>query len=299
MTDALRVVHDLTLEECRPRASFGARGAKLPVLPRLPAHPASAQLNSPDIQRVALWCAPHQQPSRLLRSFSRCEGVVTTDEPLAAAFLDYRRRYHLGENQRSLDELGTWNAAVDRMLGTPDVEPTELSLAPKITWVQKHLANHLLLHTSKDWLLAFRHVIVLSDPRLQLAAVEHRVEDVSLESTCVPHQLAIYHWVLEHADAPPLVLFEEELVASPRKVLAALCEALDLRFNPDMATPSLRRVEGDAGWYQEEHELAFLAEETLAMSAARHPRILRDCQRMQAEMMQHSLVNSGRGGLVT
>ena len=69
-----------------------------------------------------------------------------------------------------------------------------------MAWVQKHVANQLLLHTRLDWLAAFRHVVVLRHPLIQLASLETGANMARVEDTCIPHQLAIFRWVAKHLE---------------------------------------------------------------------------------------------------
>ncbi len=256
-------------------------------------------MNSQPVQRIALWCVPSQHPSPLLRAFTRGEGVAVSDEPLAATYLDYRRRFHGKSTAPSLDELGDWNAVVDELLSAPPVDDWEGDLNPPVAWVQKHMANQLLLHTKRDWLGDFRHVFVLRDPRGQLAAAKSDVGMVRLEDTCIPHQLAIYRWVLAHLEQPPLVLFEEDLLHSPQEVLMRLCDSLGLPFQAAMADQSQQRHEGDACWYPEGAEIAGPDESSLAEIKAQYPDLMWRCHHMQAEMMKHCVTATDSDTLVS
>ena len=156
-------------------------------------------------------------------SFAQRSDTRVLDEPLFGHFLK-----HTGVARPSRDEvLRTMPTSKPKALATLVPGPTDDVL------FLKHMANHL---EGLDWKDVdgpdHRHVILTRHPDGVLHSYRAHIERPSLLDLGYAHQ----HRILNLAGERAAVVTAESLFAQPMATLRALCDVLELTWQPEMLT---------------------------------------------------------------
>jgi hypothetical protein len=106
----------------------------------------------------------------------------------------------------------------------------------------KHMTHHLLPEVDRSALTPFRHAHLIRDPRELLASYAR----VRAEPTLADLGLAQQAEIFETFGGP--VVDSRDLLADPGKALRALCQALDVPFDPRMLAWPAGPRDSDGVW---------------------------------------------------
>lgn len=231
---------------------------------------------------VALWAGPRNGSTATMYSFAQRSDTRVVDEPLFAHFLK-----NTGVSRPSRDEvLRTMPSSKTEALATLVPEPSDNVL------FLKHMANHL---EGLDWEnvdgTEHRHVILTRHPDGVLPSYRAHIDCPTLLDLGYVHQ----HRILKLAGERAAVVTAESLFAHPADTLRALCEALDLPWQPDMLSWKKGGLPEDGiwakYWYNGVHNSTGWESRTLQQgNTPPHLRDLRDqCLEHYLALEQHAL----------
>ena len=186
---------------------------------------------------VALWAGPRNGSTATMYSFAQRSDTRVLDEPLFGHFLK-----HTGVDRPSRDEvLRTMPTSKREALATIASGPSDDVL------FLKHMANHL---EGLNWNDVdgpdHRHVILTRHPDGVLPSYRAHIDRPTLLDLGYAHQ----HRILNHAGERAVVVTAESLFAQPETTLRALCNALDLLWQPGMLTWKKGGRPEDGVWAQ-------------------------------------------------
>ena len=174
-----------------------------------------------DVARIAMWSGPRTLSTALMRSFENRPDAVVVDEPLYGYYLAETGISHPGRDEILASMPTTWPEVVAELASGP--------LPPgKTVYYQKHMTHHLLPGVERDRLAGLRHAFLIRDPR-QLLASYARVR-----STPVLSDLGLAQQAEIFAAFGGPVIDSADVLRDPRAALEALCDALDIGFDPAM-----------------------------------------------------------------
>ena len=231
---------------------------------------------------VALWAGPRNGSTATMYSFAQRSDTRVVDEPLFAHFLK-----NTGVSRPSRDEvLRTMPSSKTEALATLVPEPSDNVL------FLKHMANHL---EGLDWEdvdgTEHRHVILTRHPDGVLPSYRAHIDRPTLLDLGYVHQ----HRILKLAGERAAVVTAESLFAHPADTLRALCEELDLPWQPDMLSWKKGGLPEDGiwakYWYNGVHNSTGWESRTLQQgNTPPHLRDLRDqCLEHYLALEQHAL----------
>ena len=199
--------------------------------------------------RLAMWSGPRNISTAMMRAWGNRPDAFVTDEPLYAHYLKVTGRAHPGDAE-TIAAGETDPAKVVAWLTGPVP-------GGRRVWYQKHMTHHLLPHLDRGWLRQLTHCFLIRDPREVLTSLVKHVPDMTLPDTGYAQQVEIFDLVRGWGGggATPPVLDARDVLESPRRVLALLCEALGVEFTDRMLAwaPGLRDTDGVWAkyWYKE------------------------------------------------
>jgi hypothetical protein len=170
--------------------------------------------------RVAMWSGPRNISTAMMRSFGSRADTVVADEPFYAHYLAVT----------GLDHPGRADVLASQPTGWPEVAAVLTGPLPdgfRVSY-QKHMAHHLLPGMGRDWLGALTHAYLIRDPAHVVASYARVRGEPTLADLGYPQQAEIFR-----AHGGPVV-DAADVLRDPETVLARLCAALGLDFDPAM-----------------------------------------------------------------
>ena len=175
------------------------------------------------VKRVCLWSGPRNVSTALMYSFAQRADADVLDEPLYGHFL------RVSEAAHPLRELclGAQDACGERV-----VREVILGAAGKPVAFFKQMAHHLV-----DLDLAFLrrtlNVFLTRDPEQMLPSLDSRIGPPTLRDTGFKRQCEVLD-LLERWGQSPAVVDSRTLLQRPEATLRALCDHLEIAFDPAM-----------------------------------------------------------------
>ncbi len=172
--------------------------------------------------RIAMWSGPRNLSTAMMYSFGNRTDCAVWDEPFYAAYLAKTGLNH--PMRREILAAGETDPALvaKRCSGdAPEGKPL---------FYQKHMTHHQLPDFPQDWLSGMTHVFLIRDPARVIASYQAKRENPTLDDIGFRQQAEIYARV----GAGAVVLDSDDLLRAPEAALRALCEAIDIPFQPAM-----------------------------------------------------------------
>ena len=191
--------------------------------------------------RIAMWSGPRNLSTAMMYSFGARSDFSIMDEPFYAPFLA---------------ATGTAHPMRDEILRAHETDPdavAALCLAPRTTphVYMKHMPHHMVDGFPMDWARNCVNVHLIRHPARVIASYAAKWDELTLEMIGYPQQLALFQQV------GGVVIDSFDIRADPERSLSALCNAIDLPFDPAMLNwPAGPRPEDGiwgAHWYGAVH----------------------------------------------
>ncbi len=193
--------------------------------------------------RIAMWSGPRNLSTAMMRSFGARPDTIVSDEPFYGAYLK-----HTAADQPMKDAVITsmdcdWHS-VARTLSGPTSTPI---------WYQKHMAHHMVGPVGPADLNGFTHAFLIRTPDRVINSYAAKRITVTASDLGYARQR---DWFDREADrlghAPP-VIDSADVLADPAVLLAKLCTALGIAWDPAMLhwAPGARATDGvwASHWY--------------------------------------------------
>jgi len=184
------------------------------------------------VVRLAMWSGPRNVSTALMRSFGSRADTLVVDEPLYASYLAATGIDHPGREAVLAGQPTDWRV-VARALTAP------LPAGVAVHY-QKHMAHHLLPQVGRDWLAALTHAYLIREPARVVASYAKVRGTPTLADLGYPQQVELFR----RYGGP--VVDAADLLGDPARVLAALCAAVGVGYDPAMLAwaPGPRDTDG-------------------------------------------------------
>jgi hypothetical protein len=188
--------------------------------------------------RIAMWSGPRNLSTAMMRSFGARADTIVSDEPFYGAYLR-----HTGDDQPMKDAViasmdCAWHSVARTMSGP----------APRPIWYQKHMAHHMEGPVGIDDLATHTHAFLIRDPARVVASYAAKRVAVRPEHLGIARQRAWFDREADRRGTAPPVVDSADILADPAAVLAALCAALGIDFDPAMLHWPAGRRDTDGVW---------------------------------------------------
>ena len=269
-----------------PAASAPALATHAPATPE-PAARAPASLapsaRAASAARIAMWSGPRTISTALMRSWENRPDTVVVDEPLYGFYLARSGVPHPGRDEIMRSMSCSWREVLAEICSAP-------LPAGKTVYYQKHMTHHLLPEVDRGSLRGLRHAFLIRDPRQLLASYARVRAEPVLADLGLAQQVEIFRLfggpVVDAAD----------ILRQPRKMLEALCAALDVPFDPAMLSWPAGPRPTDGVWARYWYDgvrrstgFGPYRESAADLSSALEP-LAAQCQLFYDEMFTHRLV---------
>jgi hypothetical protein len=200
-------------------------------------------------RRICVWSGPRNISTALMYSFAQRQDTTVVDEPLYAHYLSTTPadQYHPGADEVLTDQENDGAVVVKEVvLGEYDT--------PVVFF--KQMTHHLV---NLDWTFMDEtiNVLLTRDPRDMLPSYAKNVARPTLQDTGYADLVTLLDYLTGRGQVPP-VLDSMHVLQNPRRVLARLCDRLEIPFDEAMLTwPAGPRPEDGVWaryWYHTVHQ---------------------------------------------
>jgi hypothetical protein len=194
----------------------------------------------PEPIRIAMWSGPRNISTAMMRSFENRDDTSVTDEPFYAAYLAESGIDHPMRAESIASQPNDWRDVVRQISGAvPD---------GRAIWYQKHMTHHMLPGFGREWIASMRNAFLIRDPESVLASYTEKRPDVALADIGFVQQSELFDAEAQRLGRAPPVIHGEDVLADPRGVLSALCNALDIPFSERMLSWPAGKRATDGVW---------------------------------------------------
>ncbi|MCB9846305.1 MAG: HAD family hydrolase [Phycisphaeraceae bacterium] len=193
-----------------------------------------------------MWSGPRNISTALMRSWGSRPDTIVCDEPLYARYLARTGADHPGREEIVAAGQTDLSSIIDNLLAP---------LPPgKFIFYQKHMAHHLLPGDDTAWMSGLRNALLIRDPAEMIASYQRVVASPTARDLGLPQQLELLDAIEKQTGSAPPIIDARDVLTDPRGVLAALCAALGVAFDPCMLSwaPGPRETDGPWAryWYE-------------------------------------------------
>jgi Sulfotransferase domain len=179
-----------------------------------------------EIIRIAMWSGPRNLSTTMMRSFGARPEAACVDEPFYAAWLVAAGEVHPMQEEILASQPSDPAIVARDMLGP---------LPPgKTLHYQKQMTHHMPESFPLDWVGEVRNAFLVRHPGRVISSYMKKMDTLSLEAIGVPQQERLYREITDRTGAPPPVVDSDRILENPPEMLARLCDALGIDWDPAM-----------------------------------------------------------------
>jgi hypothetical protein len=195
--------------------------------------------------RIAMWSGPRNISTALMRAFGSRADCAVCDEPFYAAYLAATGLIHPLREEVIGSQPTDWREVADALTGPiPD---------GKRVGYQKHMTHHIAPGFGREWIGSVSNAFLIRAPEAVLASYSRVRNDFTLDEIGLPTQVELFFRAGDRLGHAPPVLEGQDVLADPAGMLAALCLACDIPYDPAMLAwaPGRRATDGvwAPAWY--------------------------------------------------
>ena len=233
---------------------------------------------------ICMWSGPRNVSTAMMYSFAQRADTEVIDEPLYGYYLTRTTTEHPAEK-----------VVIDAMDNSAESVIKDTIVTPPSTPFRflKQMAHH-----SRELDLSFLqltdNVLLTRSPDYVVASLRHQIPNPALADTAFDAQVRIVDH-LEANNQAAWVVDSADLLANPEGMLKALCDKLNMAFDPAMLSWPAGAKPYDGiwapWWYDNVHRsTGFAAPRTTPAEVPDHLMALVDqCQPLYQKLLQHRL----------
>jgi len=173
---------------------------------------------------IAMWSGPRNISTAMMRAWENRADTQVVDEPFYAHFLQHTQLDHPMAEQVIASGETNWRTVVEAMS-----KPPQSGL-----FYQKHITTHWLEHYSVEWLDALSHVFLIRQPQAVVASYAVKRQDLTIADLGYSQQAALFDLIRQRYNKQPVVIDSGRFLQAPEDQLRAMCEKLEIPFDPAM-----------------------------------------------------------------
>ena len=187
-----------------------------------------------------MWSGPRNLSTAMMRSFDSRSDTVVSDEPFYGCFLKATGAEHPLREEVIEGMDCDWVSVMASLRGpAPGGAPI---------WYQKHMWHHMTGPIGYDDFAGFTHAFLIREPERMIASYLNQREVAAFEDFGLERQADFFDREADRLGHAPPVVDGADVLRDPQQVLIALCEALDIPWDPAMLSWAPGRRESDGPW---------------------------------------------------
>lgn len=173
-----------------------------------------------------MWSGPRNISTAMMRSFGARSDCAVSDEPFYGAFLKTSGEPHPMAAETIADMDCDWHSILATQSGdAPGSAPI---------WYQKHMPHHMVGPVSIAEMPDHRHAFLIRAPERVVASYQKKNELRRAEMLGFAQMRRYFETEAERIGEAPPIVDSDDILADPAGVLARLCEALGVMWDPAM-----------------------------------------------------------------
>jgi Sulfotransferase domain len=176
--------------------------------------------------RIAMWSGPRNLSTAMMYSFAARGDCAVWDEPFYAAYLKAT-----GINHPMRDAIIAAHQADPDSVAAACIGaiPQEQSL-----FYQKHMTLHMIPGFDRGFMRSLTNVFLIRHPARVVASYAKKREGPTLADIGFVQQAELFAETAQWMGRAPIVIDSADIRADPETMLRKLCDALEIRFMPEM-----------------------------------------------------------------
>lgn len=173
-----------------------------------------------------MWSGPRNISTAMMRSFGARADCAVSDEPFYGAFLKDTGEQHPMARETIENMDCNWNSVLETLSGDPPgAEPI---------WYQKHMPHHMVGPVSLAAFAQHRHAFLIRAPERVVASYRNKNELRTPQMLGFAQMRRYFEFEAERTGSVPPVVDSDDILEDPAGVLAKLCAALGITWDPAM-----------------------------------------------------------------
>lgn len=193
-----------------------------------------------------MWSGPRNLSTAMMRSFDSRADTFVSDEPFYGCFLRQTDDRHPMHDEVVAAMDGDWHGVLQTLRGDPPGgEPI---------WYSKQMWHHMTGPIGFDDFAGFTHAFLVRAPERMVASYLNMRQKAGFDDFALERQAEFFDREGDRLGHAPPVIDANDVLRDPRRVLAALCSALDIPWDEAMLrwAPGRRATDGPWAphWYK-------------------------------------------------
>ncbi len=195
--------------------------------------------------RIAMWSGPRNLSTAMMRSFDSRRDTFVSDEPFYGCFLKDSGAEHPMRDVVIAAMDCDWQSVMRTLQSDPR--------GAWRVWYQKHMWHHMTGPIGYADFEGFTHAFLIRKPERMIASYLRKREAAEFEDFGMDRQAEFFERESDRLGRAPAVVDANDVLADPEGVLARLCQAVGIAWDPSMLrwTPGRRATDGPWAphWY--------------------------------------------------
>jgi hypothetical protein len=187
---------------------------------------------------IAMWSAPRNISTAMMRAWENRADTHVVDEPYYANYLSVTGIDHPMAAQIIEQGETDWRRINERLNVVPETG----------IFYQKQITTHILPHINLDWIESISNVFLIRDPRQVIASYAAKRESVNAGDLGYDLQANVFEQV-KNLVAEPLVIDSSVFLNDPKQQLTHLCQRLGIEFDDAMLKWPAGARDSDGIWH--------------------------------------------------
>lgn len=188
---------------------------------------------------ICMWSGPRNLSTAMMRSFENRADCAVWDEPFFAPFLAETGKDHPGREET----LATHETDADKVArACPKQAPNGQAY-----YFQKHMPHHMIDGFDRGWMTRAKHFLLIRHPAAVINSYAKGRARFDESDIGLIQQLEFYDAICAFQDTVPII-DSGVFLENPEGHLRALCEALDVPFDPAMLSWPAGPRDTDGAW---------------------------------------------------
>ena len=189
---------------------------------------------------LAMWSGPRNISTAMMRAWENRQDCEVWDEPLYGYYLKATGIDHPGAEEVMRERGTDWQSVVRQCL-----EPAPNGSA---IFYQKHITLHMLEQVDRDWMASVTNCFLIREPERVIASYAAVREQPTLDDIGFTQQQSLFDHVADLSGEAPLVIDSREFLLQPESMLRALCQHVQVEFDPAMLQWPAGERDSDGSW---------------------------------------------------